>query len=95
MTKNKSKGKLVIILLAFVVLATMSMACNGNGNNDTEVITGDTTADAIIEDTQDAVDTGISALCNACLIAEKLPGGDDCNCNAICHTDIVCQEEVE
>lgn len=93
---TRTKGKLALIVLAFVVLA-MTTGCNGSDDTvaptaTPQVITGDVTADAIIEDTVDAVETGISTLCTACLIAEKL-GGDACNCNNICDAEVVCKGE--
>jgi len=96
MTSNKSKsskGKLALVLMAFAVLAMSSIACDGNDDTVTptpEVITGEVTADALIEDAQDAVEDTASALCTACLVGELL-GGDSCNCNAICNAEVECK----
>ena len=81
-----------------IVGAFLSVSLAGCGNGDdkitptAEVITGVEEADSIITDTIDGANDVKSALCKACLIGELL-GGDNCNCNTPCNTELVCQDE--
>ena len=86
--------KLRRIGFALAALAASMLACNDTGDSDATpvptatpvVVTGDMAADEIIEDTMEAADTTVSALCTVCLLAESLPGGDKAKC-AICDTE--------
>ena len=77
---SKSK-RLFLIGLALVALMFSSLACGGNDNENTIPDTGVDEADEIIEDTADAINNGISAMCKAC---ELVNGKDSDSCSGVC-----------
>lgn len=75
-----NKNRLFLIGLALMVLMFSSLACDNTGNDTENTIpdTGVTEADEIIEDTADAINDGISAMCKACTLVNG-EGSDSCS----------------
>jgi hypothetical protein len=93
MTKNKGKKqmsnrmKLGLIVMALSMLMLANSECGDTRDNalptaTVQSITGDTTADAIIEDTQDAVETTVGTACALCLAVESAE-----NCTGVCGSE--------
>jgi len=70
-----SKSKFFRVMFVLLVLS-MATACSDD-TEDTVPDIGIDDADEIIEDTVDAVNTGVSALCKACTFANG-EGSDSC-----------------
>lgn len=95
--KNVERMRKMGLFLCLGILVISGVGCDGSDNDATatstpQVVTGIEQADSLIEDAQDGTNDVKSALCKACLIGELL-GGDDCNCNVACGTELVCQDE--
>jgi len=71
-----SKTKLMLILLAFGMVLVTQLAC-GNDIDDIPDV-GEETLDELVEDTVDAVETGVSTLGTLCTLVNG-EGSDSCS----------------
>lgn len=87
-----SKDKCKRLFLVLAVLIGFTLACDGSGNDSVTatpestatpvIVTGVESADEIIDNTTEAVETAVSAACKACLLLESPD-----NCTGVCEED--------